>query len=186
MPRWADLVIHGHDEVPDRRPVFVVGGREASKVIGIPPAAVRELASLRDHVLVEADGARRRSFKAPADYEPVVPSMSTTVVVVAGMSAVGGPISEVCHRPERVASLVGREVADALRPADVADVLTSNEGGLKRIPENARVFVALTQVDSDERRRIGDAVMALVEGHPRIDDVVVFGEIGPSVVVAPI
>ena len=40
-----------------------------------------------DHVIIEADGSRRRPFKAPADYEPVVPSTTTTMVSVIGADA---------------------------------------------------------------------------------------------------
>ena len=58
-----------------------------------------------DHLVVEADGSRRMPFKAPLEYEPVVPSRTTTLVACVGAAALGAVISEQCQRPERVAAV---------------------------------------------------------------------------------
>ena len=43
-------------------------------------------------------------FKAPAEYEPVIPASTDLVVAVVGLSVIGQALSEeFVHRPERVA-----------------------------------------------------------------------------------
>ena len=46
-----------------------------------------------DHVVVEADGSRRRPFKAPYPYEPVVPETTTLLLACIGARAFGRPIA---------------------------------------------------------------------------------------------
>ncbi len=45
-------------------------------------------------MLVEADGARGRSLKAPAAHEPAIPSFANQVVVLCAIDAVGAPMGE--------------------------------------------------------------------------------------------
>jgi molybdenum cofactor cytidylyltransferase len=145
--------IKGVEANLERRPgpVFVVRRGADDKVVGPAPTEIDRLfrESSADDVLVEADGAAGKSLKAPAQFEPVIPVSSTIVVVVAGIDAVGATITTSCHRPERVAELLGRPVTHVLTAADVAQVITSARGGLKDIPAAARVVVALTKVSSD-------------------------------------
>lgn len=153
--------------------VFVVGTDDGSKITGPPPTAIDRLyrSGVVDYVLVEADGARRKPFKAPADHEPVIPKATTVVVVVMGTDAIGGTIAEVCHRPERVAAIAGRSTSGVLDVDACVAVLGSPDGGLKGVPEAARVVVALTKV-TDERAPGAAAIADRLGGHARIDGVV--------------
>ena len=55
-------------------------------------------------LLVEADGSRQRPLKAPAGHEPPIPTWVEAVVVLAGLSAMGQPLSaSFVHRPEQFA-----------------------------------------------------------------------------------
>ena len=58
-----------------------------------------------DNVVVEADGSRRLPFKAPAEFEPVIPSSSTLVISTIGADSLDQVISDCCHRPNLVADL---------------------------------------------------------------------------------
>ncbi len=51
-----------------------------------------------DRVLVEADGAACHPVKFPAGWEPALPDGTDRVLVLAGLTALGRPLSEVCHR----------------------------------------------------------------------------------------
>lgn len=148
VPGWAS-VCRTRSEVGSvldgGAPAFVVAQIVGSKVCGIAPELADELDQIGDHVLVEADGARGRSLKAPAAHEPVIPSRADVVVVVSGLDAIGRSIASAAHRPHLVAALLGRQVEDVVRPVDVARVLADPNGGCKGVPEAARVVVALTK-----------------------------------------
>jgi probable selenium-dependent hydroxylase accessory protein YqeC len=151
IPDWA-RVCRTVDEVRETldagSPAFLLRAVTKAKVIGVGPELVDAVfAATGATTLVEADGANRRSFKAPGSGEPVIPHATTTVVIVAGADAVGGRIGDVCHRPERVAAITDRAVTDVLRPRDMARVLGHPDGGLKGAPPHARICVMLTNLD---------------------------------------
>lgn len=160
----------------DRRPgpIFVVRRESETMVTGPAPPEVNKLfrETTADYVLVEADGARGKSLKAPAPFEPVIPSASTVVILVSGIDAVGASISTGCHRPERVAELLDRSVSHRLSISDVAKVLTSARGGLKDVPPSARVVVALTKVASTDMDT-AHQLSLLIAKDPDVEGVVV-------------
>jgi probable selenium-dependent hydroxylase accessory protein YqeC len=96
-------------------------------------------------LIVEADGARGRWLKAPAEYEPVIPPCANVVCVVANLSTLGQPLDEhVAHRPERIATLTGAQMGQPITPQIIIDVLCHPFGGLKGIPPGARKVAVLT------------------------------------------
>lgn len=140
-------------ETPQAWPLGVVPERERSdRYRGYDPATVDEIAAsdAADAVLVKADGARMRLFKAPDRREPRLPSRADTVVPIASAHVVGEALTEdTVHRVDRVAELTGREPGDILRPADVATVLASEAGGLKAVPDGARAIPLVNMVDDE-------------------------------------
>lgn len=133
----------------DEWPLGVVPEREREdRYLGYESETVDELADLDVPVLVKADGARMRRFKAPAEHEPQIPSKATTVVPVASAHVVGHPLDDQrVHRVERVAALTGRDPGEEIRPTDVARVLASEQGGQKNVPEGASVVPLINMVD---------------------------------------
>ena len=152
------------------RPVFVAASRAPGKIVGPSPAAVDLLFEQAgaDYVVVEADGAAGMAIKAPADHEPVIPSASTMVVVIASIAAVGHPISAVAHRPERVADLIGAHPGDLLTLDGVAAVLLHPAGGLKGVPEGARVVMATTGV-TPATERLAGTLAGILACHRRVE-----------------
>lgn len=125
---------------------------EPVKLVGPAPAVLdclggrkaRELPGVT--WLVEADGARGRLLKAPADHEPVIPSRTDRVVVVAALDALGRPLDgSTVHRPEIAARLLGVEIGVPITPNIIADILSHPLGGMKGIPAEAESVVLLTQ-----------------------------------------
>lgn len=155
-------------------PVFVAAGRGPGKIVGPSPAAIDRLFAGTDaeYVVVEADGAGRMAIKAPADHEPVIPSASTTVIVVASLAAIGHPISEVAHRPERVARLIGAHSDDLLTLEGAAGVLLHPGGGLKGIPNTARVVMVATGATSAAEGQAADLANILAS-HPRVERAII-------------
>ncbi len=128
---------------------------------GAMMAALRRAADeLGATLLVEADGARGRSLKAPAEHEPVIPPFVDLVVPVAALDALGQPLQAGCaHRPELLARLLGVPLGTRLEPEHFAAALGHVEGGLKGVPPKAEVRMLLNKVDA-ARLDAGRAVAA--------------------------
>lgn len=136
--------------------------RVARKVRGFDPSLLKSTfdRGLFDWLLVKADGARMREFKAPGSGEPQIPDGATRVVPVASVSAVGEPLTEdVVHRPERVASITDSAVGDTITPETVGEVLASSDGGLKRVPDSAVVTPMVNKADTSDRQETARAVL---------------------------
>jgi len=101
-------------------------------------------------LLVEADGAHRKPLKAPVAHEPVIPPYMGIVVVVAGLSGLGKPLSEeTVHRPGQFGALSGLHIGDVVTPEALGVVLASAQGGCRGIPAGARRAALLNQADND-------------------------------------
>jgi molybdenum cofactor cytidylyltransferase len=97
---------------------------------------------LADHfqipLLVEADGSRMRPLKTPGEHEPAIPAFANQVVVVAGLAALGKPLTpDWVHRPDRFAALTGLEIGQAITSEAVARALAQS-----LIPTFSAVLVA--------------------------------------------
>jgi molybdenum cofactor cytidylyltransferase len=177
IPDWA-LRVDRPEEVAPALAVgttpFLIGLIDERKITGVKPEVVDTIytATSVDYLLVEADGARRRRIKAPGPREPVIPSRTTLTVVVASLRAIGSRISDVAHRPDRVAAVLGTGVDHQLRPQDVAVVVSDPEGGLARVPAVARVVVALTGSRGRPSRAAADEIATRLTNHSRIDRIV--------------
>ena len=56
----------------------------SGKMCAIEETALKKLVPLCDVMLIEADGAKRKPLKVPADWEPVIPDFADVVVSVIG------------------------------------------------------------------------------------------------------
>ena len=151
-------------------PLFVLSHTEEGKVAGLEPDAVDRLfaSTVADFVIVEADGARTMSVKAPAAHEPVIPSRSTTVIVVMGAAALGQTLDSVAHRVDRVTALTGLPALDIVTPDRAAAILLHPDGGLKDIPDTARVVMAITKVTPTNSQAVAH-LGAILTDHPGVD-----------------
>ena len=130
---------------------------------GYDTAVVGEIADagVADAVLVKADGARMRDFKAPSAREPQIPAATDTVVPVASAHVVGEPLTEdLVHRPELVADIAGVDVGDEVTPEAVAAVLASDRGGMKDVPDDATAIPLVNKVDDGELETVAREVAA--------------------------
>lgn len=130
--------------------IFVgrVASHDKMTAAGIDAA---QLAKLADYVLIEADGAKGRPLKAPAFYEPVIPACTSLVIAVAGMDGIGLPISDAAHRPALFSSILKTDEAHIVTPANLARVLTSDDGQRRCVSSAMRFAVVLNKADDDAR-----------------------------------
>jgi probable selenium-dependent hydroxylase accessory protein YqeC len=141
------------------------------KLQGIDPVLIDPLRSLVDCVVIEADGARGRSLKAPAEHEPVVAEETTLSVVMVGLDALGKTLDERhVHRVEIVKRLAQAPPAsEVTEDVVVAAVIDGYMPKLRR-----GRFIAFLNKASDERLRAAEKLAEEIvrRGAPEV----VFGE----------
>jgi probable selenium-dependent hydroxylase accessory protein YqeC len=119
-------------------------------------------------VIVEADGARHRMIKAPAEHEPVIPTHTNIALLMMSAGAINQPLSaEVAHRPERIASVVGMSLGEILTPIRIARLVTSEQGALKHIPKDATTYLLITRASLTSKDTLKELV-SLVRTSPRV------------------
>ncbi len=146
------------------------------KVRGVSLKDLEGLRDLRGLVLVEADGSKQLSFKAPADHEPAIPDFVTHVVNVVGIDVIGKPLTgEYVHRPEIIARLTENRVGTIINSEIISKVLTHPQGGMKNIPSEARVSVLINKVENDEQlttaREIARETLKVLRSTPQRSEV---------------
>ena len=147
---------------------------EIGKAYGVERAALEAIASMPevDAVLNEADGSRMRSFKAPADHEPVVPDCTTLLVPVVGVDILGHPLTDkYVHRAECVAELAEVEAGVEVTTKIVTAVLAHPQGGLKGLPPNARATPLINRVESREHLSAARDLSRRLLAHHQINSV---------------
>jgi probable selenium-dependent hydroxylase accessory protein YqeC len=153
-----------HAWIQEKSAIVVGSGRaERNRVRGVEPDWPRSALTMDivDFGGVEADGAAGRSFKAPADHEPVLPLGASLVIAVVGVGVLGHTIDDsTVHRPERIRALLKSNLADSLiTPQIVARVLSDRNGGRKGVPDNTHFAVVVSSAtrDLDGAAAIGQA-----------------------------
>ncbi len=88
---------------------FVTAGTTVSeeKMGPLPLEIWKDVVRGADVVLVEADGSRRLPLKVPGAGEPVLPAECDFLIAVEGLSGIGQPLEQVCHRLEQATKLLG-------------------------------------------------------------------------------
>lgn len=151
-----------------RQPRVVVARRllENGKLEGVPAEWPVEFLrrGLADVVLVEADGAAHKPFKAPAAHEPVLPEAATMVAAVVGLDALGSPLdAEHVFRPELVAEICAQAMGSKVSISTITRVLLSPRGFLKDVPEEIAFCAVVNKVDGAAQlplaRELGMAIL---------------------------
>lgn len=168
--------INDLDFLPNQGIILVTGTLDGERTRPLRPEVLQALYEIAKNknlpLLIEADGSRQKPVKAPADHEPAIPSFSTKVIVCAGLSALGAPLTEAhVHRPEQFAHLSGSTLGHPIAPEALARVLLHPQGGLKNIPVHAEKIVFLNQADNgDQSARGGSLAKKLL---PAFDTILV-------------
>lgn len=135
------------------------------KIKGLNPDELEAVhrAGLADVILVQADGARKRSFKAPGEHEPTVPSCATHCILVVGLDVLGEPLDErKVHRPEITARLAEQPLGSKVTLETITRVVLHPEGYLSRIPREAKRMLFLSKADSPEREQAARSLANLI------------------------
>jgi probable selenium-dependent hydroxylase accessory protein YqeC len=143
-------------------------GRKRS---GVAPEIVDRLARIGgfQRLLVEADGARRLSLKAPGPKEPVVPDSCDTLIVVMGLSALGCPLGEeTVFRAQLWSEITGASPGEAITPLDLWLAVCDLKSYGRAFAAVERRILLLNQQDALENQDVLDefAKLAAHLQHP--------------------
>lgn len=97
-----------------------------------------------DYYLYEADGSRNHPIKYPASYEPVLLPQTDLLIVCMGLSAIGKPLGEFCHRHELLPFAVNED--ESISTELAGRILLSGYGHFP-----TPTMFLLNQADSSER-----------------------------------
>ena len=164
------LTAHGQCLITSTDQIVRQGSR---KQVGLTPMDVDRLVEQAGKlgvgaILVEADGSRMHPVKAPAQHEPAVPACATHVVAVAGIDAVGRPLTEAfVHRPAamRATLQLPPDAQPLMTPAMLARLLEHPHGGRKHVPIHAHFFPFINKVDTPPRLATAQVVAAQLAAH---------------------
>jgi probable selenium-dependent hydroxylase accessory protein YqeC len=132
---------------------FALQSFPEEKIGGVGPQLIERMAQELpvDHIIVEADGAKKLPLKAPGEHEPVIPSAATLVIPIVGIDAVGKPLNkETAFRPERIAELTGTKLGDPITPHLIASLIVHSQGLCKGVPSGARIIPLINKVETTE------------------------------------
>lgn len=129
------------------------------KMKGITWETISLAEEAADAILIEADGSARLPFKVPAAHEPVIYPKTSRIFVTEGLTALGKPLADICHRMELFCEMSGLFKDSLLDEAKMAEGIY--KGFLlmleKKYPE-ASITVILNQADDKESEDAGKKV----------------------------
>ena len=139
-----------------RRDGIIVVGQEGlnGKITWPGEDVYLRLCAAADVVLVEGDGSRRLPLKVMGPHEPVIPANSRDVYCLAGLSAVGRIVKDVCFRWELLHLNPEAVVTERLLAYIVEAGCLARIGSWKD-----RTTVVLNQAD-DERQQAGKRILS--------------------------
>lgn len=113
------------------------------------PAVIEALSGVADVILIEADGAKEKPLKVPAEYEPVLIPQTRMVIACAGLQAIGRSFEDACFRMESDGEWLRREKTDLITEDDLVLILMDERGSRRQVPMlSANYRIVLNQADA--------------------------------------
>jgi probable selenium-dependent hydroxylase accessory protein YqeC len=144
-------------------PCMVISGgvsNDGHKHAGLDPARIERLAIPADLVLlVEGDGSRRKSMKAPTAREPVIPANTRAVFALMGASAFDESVEAVrCYNAEGVLALLGQAHAVFDAPA-LLSLAADARGCRKGVLPGMGFHILVNQGDLEQKQATARALL---------------------------
>ena len=151
--------------------VIAVSGpaKDGRRLAGIAPDIIDGLRAgdTFDRIVVEADGAADRPLKAPAGHEPVIPSATDNLVIVAGLNGLGLPLDEdTVFRSDLWAARTGLVLGAPVTPESLARMVVDDNGLAKGCPAGATRTLFLNRADHPARLLAARAVADILVTAP--------------------
>ncbi len=167
----------------DRHGHVTVGSHllAGDKLQGLTPQQLEKIlsSSTPDRMIIEADGARSLSLKAPGANEPVVPAWTDLFIAMVSLDCIGRPLTEdFVFRPNPVAAITGLRPQDPITTQALARLAAHPQGMLKGCPPTARSCIFFNKAEDTNARKAARQIIAAANTLPGIrPDFWVYGSI---------
>jgi probable selenium-dependent hydroxylase accessory protein YqeC len=152
------------------------------KLKGLESSAIEYIwrSNLFDFIVIEADGAARRSLKACAPHEPVVPRFSDRVVAMVGLDVVAKPLTEEwVFRSGIFSRITGLEPSEDITEASITSAIIHDMSSVSVSRQESMKIAFLNKADTLEALQAGERIAALIEKSGRaIFNRIIIGELG--------
>lgn len=137
-----------------RREGWILAGTPSGtegKITALPEDLFQDAGQAADRIVLEADGARRFPVKVPGQGEPVIRQETTHILILAGLSALGRTLKEVCHRLPRALAILGGEPGQILTAEKLGILLEQGYvQPLRKAYPETKIAAVLNQADQAE------------------------------------
>ena len=130
-------------------------------------------ANLFDWIIVEADGAKRKSLKATGSHEPVVPRATSHLILVTGLDAVGKSLDDShVHRADLFSNNTGLPLGGTIDEQSIAisTAIEMEKAGTLSHPNFSIVF--LNKADTLSRIDSGRKIAELLQANQDISQII--------------
>ncbi|GKX30037.1 hydroxylase accessory protein YqeC [Vallitalea longa] len=105
-----------------------------------------------DSVIIECDGAKRKSIKAPTWYEPVIPKCATLMIGCIGLDIIDKMIDEKwVHRANIFSGIVNQKLGERINYDTILKLILSKDGLFKECNKHIPKVVLLNKVFNEEQ-----------------------------------
>ena len=102
-----------------------------------------------DACVFEADGAKDLPLKAHSDYDPIIPSFTSHVIIVIGADVIETTLNEgKIHRPDIFKSLWGIKDDTVIDIPLITKVVTDKKGYLSKIPNGIKIVYFVNKANT--------------------------------------
>ena len=152
-------------------------GKTSRKLKGFDPEIIDQLwrAACFDWIIVEADGAKRKPLKATDTHEPLVPGMTTHLIHVTGLDAMGKTLdNNHVHRAKLFSNNTGLLLGEAIDEQSIATsaVLEIKKAGTV-ISAGFLSCAFLNKADNLKKIKQGKKIAKLIKSPDIVDMVVI-------------
>ncbi|MCD4720193.1 MAG: putative selenium-dependent hydroxylase accessory protein YqeC [Desulfobacula sp.] len=162
----------------NRYPHFSAGSKHdlaSGKLNGFSPDIINHLwqANLFDWIIIEADGAKRKPLKATASHEPVVPKITSHLILVTGLDAVGKALGDhYVHRAKLFSENTGLPLGETIDEQSIAISTAIEIKKAKALGHPLFNILFLNKADTPDRIVSGKKIAELLQTNKNIDQII--------------
>ena len=126
-----------------------------------------------DYILVEADGAKRRSIKMPRLGEPLIPNSTDIVIGLIGMDVYGKKVDEkTVHRVDIFKEKLSLSEEDIIDEEVISSLVIHPEGLFKDCDDRDK-YLILNKADNNELKRASEKIKESVLESSEVKNIII-------------